>query len=232
MPIRPEWVASLWVCLLICGQFQNDNHSLIIGIVYFNKQEKRGVPALLIYKGGNLIGNFVRLADEFGEDFFATDIEAFLVDHGILPDQNLIPELMKKSGLQISQQDDSDEDWTFFNFFIVFPFFFCSFRLVCISQWKIFVLYFVCISFHNLVLGRCLHLQYFHLSHHQVCIQVIWLHFVGCQVFFTHSHTQTRTRVRTQEKHTQTKRYSIYFCVHKFHRWKHEKWEIQHTVRT
>ncbi|KAH6935303.1 hypothetical protein HPB50_005055 [Hyalomma asiaticum] len=42
--------------------------------------ERKGVPALLVYKNGNLIGNFVRLTDEFGDDFFAVDVESFLVE--------------------------------------------------------------------------------------------------------------------------------------------------------
>ncbi|RWS05188.1 hypothetical protein B4U79_05942 [Dinothrombium tinctorium] len=57
--------------------------------------ERSGVPALLVYKNGNLLGNFVRLTDEFGDDFFATDVEAFLVEHGFLPDPSLIPEIVK-----------------------------------------------------------------------------------------------------------------------------------------
>lgn len=57
---------------------------------------KSGVPALLAYKSGNLIGNFVSLSNEFGDDFFATDVEEFLVDHGLLPDSTLVPEIIKK----------------------------------------------------------------------------------------------------------------------------------------
>ena len=49
------------------------------------KFSQGGVPALLIYKGGELIGNFIRLSDEFGEDFYATDVESFLHEHGMLP---------------------------------------------------------------------------------------------------------------------------------------------------
>lgn len=81
-----------------------------ITIVLFGIQTTRGVPALVVYKGGNLIGNFVRLTDEFGDDFYANDVEAFLIDHGILPDENLIPELMKKSTVRVSEQRDSDDD--------------------------------------------------------------------------------------------------------------------------
>lgn len=46
-----------------------------------------GVPALLVYKAGQIIGNFVQLATELGNDFFATDIERFLIEYGILPEK-------------------------------------------------------------------------------------------------------------------------------------------------
>ncbi|CAG2122680.1 unnamed protein product [Medioppia subpectinata] len=41
---------------------------------------KSGVPALLVYKAGQLLANFVRLGDEFSDRFFAADIEKFLVE--------------------------------------------------------------------------------------------------------------------------------------------------------
>jgi len=62
-----------------------------------------GVPALLVYKAGQLVGNFVRLTDEFGDDFFASDVESFLVQHGMLPDQTCVPRIIKNT-----DQDDSD----------------------------------------------------------------------------------------------------------------------------
>lgn len=46
-----------------------------------------GVPALLIYKAGQVIGNFVQLSTELGNDFFATDVERFLIEFGILPEK-------------------------------------------------------------------------------------------------------------------------------------------------
>jgi len=65
-----------------------------------------GVPALLVYKKGELIGNFVRLSDDFGDDFFAPDVEAFLQEHGLLPESSLV------SGIKSSQQqEDSDSDF-------------------------------------------------------------------------------------------------------------------------
>lgn len=41
-------------------------------------QSKNGVPTLQAYRDGQLIGNFVRLSDEFGEDFYADDVESYL----------------------------------------------------------------------------------------------------------------------------------------------------------
>ncbi|XP_074067739.1 phosducin-like protein [Macrotis lagotis] len=48
------------------------------------------LPALLIYKGGELIGNFVRVTDQLGEDFFAVDLEAFLQECGLLPEKEMV----------------------------------------------------------------------------------------------------------------------------------------------
>lgn len=50
---------------------------------------KNGLPALLVYQNSNLIGNFVRLSDELGDDFYASDLENFLIDQGILISNNL-----------------------------------------------------------------------------------------------------------------------------------------------
>ena len=44
------------------------------------KKRKMGCPALLIYKNAELIGNFVRMGDEFGDEFCASDVENFLLE--------------------------------------------------------------------------------------------------------------------------------------------------------
>ena len=64
-----------------------------------------GVPALLIYKGGQLIGNFVRITDDLGSDFFAEEVESFLTEHGVLPDKSCVPKIIKQS----STNDDDDD---------------------------------------------------------------------------------------------------------------------------
>jgi hypothetical protein len=43
-------------------------------------QSAMGVPALLVYKSGELIGNFVRVSNELGHDFFANDVEGYLLE--------------------------------------------------------------------------------------------------------------------------------------------------------
>lgn len=65
-----------------------------------------GIPALLVYKAGGLIGNFVRVSDDLGgDDFYASDVESFLIEHGMLPDKTHAPVIIEKKGT-----DDSDDD--------------------------------------------------------------------------------------------------------------------------
>lgn len=45
------------------------------------------VPALLIYKAGELLGNFLSVTKHFSEEFFATEVEAFLNEYGLLPEK-------------------------------------------------------------------------------------------------------------------------------------------------
>lgn len=67
-----------------------------------------GVPALLVYKAGALIGNFVRVSDELGgEDFYASDVESFLIEHGMLPDKTHAPSIV---GGTAPGADSSDDD--------------------------------------------------------------------------------------------------------------------------
>lgn len=63
-----------------------------------------GVPALLVYKSGNMVGNFVRVSNELGSDFVYEDVQGYLVEHGILQDKSCTPELIKGS----TNESDSD----------------------------------------------------------------------------------------------------------------------------
>lgn len=59
--------------------------------------KSKGVPALLVYKSGQVVGNFVQLSESLGSDFYASDVETFLIEHGILHDKRCIPPIMNKS---------------------------------------------------------------------------------------------------------------------------------------
>ncbi|CAG5867793.1 unnamed protein product [Menidia menidia] len=71
------------------------------------------LPALLVYKAGELIGNFVRLTDQLGEDFFAVDLEALLQEYGLLPDKPPATRngaIVQGANAVASDDDDSDLD--------------------------------------------------------------------------------------------------------------------------
>lgn len=45
------------------------------------------LPTILVYKAGELLGNFLSMTQHLSEEFFATDIEAFLSEYGLLPEK-------------------------------------------------------------------------------------------------------------------------------------------------
>ncbi|XP_014291438.1 phosducin-like protein [Halyomorpha halys] len=70
-----------------------------------------GVPALLVYKEGSVIGNFVRVTDELGDEFYDSDVENFLIEHGILNDPYCVPMIMQHDD-DDDDDDDDDSDWS------------------------------------------------------------------------------------------------------------------------
>ncbi|XP_062551010.1 phosducin-like protein [Armigeres subalbatus] len=68
--------------------------SSVAGLSSFFKSN--GVPALLIYKGGQMIGNFVRVTDDLSDEFNSSDIEGFLIEAGILPDKSCMPTIVSE----------------------------------------------------------------------------------------------------------------------------------------
>lgn len=68
-----------------------------------------GVPALLVYKSGDLIKSFVRLTDALGDDFFASDLESFLIENGVMSDAKLMPSIIKGPSREVNRED-SDSD--------------------------------------------------------------------------------------------------------------------------
>ncbi|XP_035503623.1 phosducin b isoform X2 [Scophthalmus maximus] len=47
------------------------------------------LPTLLVYKAGELLGNFLACTQHLNEEFFATDVEAFLNSYGLLPEKEV-----------------------------------------------------------------------------------------------------------------------------------------------
>ncbi|NXH44588.1 PHOS protein, partial [Dicaeum eximium] len=47
------------------------------------------LPSLLVYKAGELLSNFISVSEQFNEEFFAVDVEAFLNEYGLLPEREL-----------------------------------------------------------------------------------------------------------------------------------------------
>ncbi|XP_078074481.1 phosducin b [Mustelus asterias] len=45
------------------------------------------LPTLLVYKAGELIGNFLHITEQLGEEFFAVDVESFLNEYALLPER-------------------------------------------------------------------------------------------------------------------------------------------------
>eukprot|EP00093_Oithona_nana_P004871 04871.XXX_251655_253362_1 [CDS] Oithona nana genome sequencing. len=66
-----------------------------------------GVPAILVYRSGDLVHSFVRLADTLGEDFYASDLESFLIENGVLSETKLTASSIKGPSVQ-TQDSDSD----------------------------------------------------------------------------------------------------------------------------
>ncbi|KAM6219543.1 phosducin [Rhynchocyon petersi] len=59
------------------------------------------LPTLLVYKGGELISNFVSVSEQFAEEFFAGDVESFLNEYGLLPEREI-------QGLEQADMEDED----------------------------------------------------------------------------------------------------------------------------
>ncbi|TRY94962.1 hypothetical protein DNTS_004647 [Danionella cerebrum] len=69
------------------------------------------LPALLLYRGGELVGNLVRVSDQLGDDFYATDVEALLQEYGLLPEKCLQPNLHSSiRNAAVTHPSDSDSD--------------------------------------------------------------------------------------------------------------------------
>lgn len=51
--------------------------------------KSNALPALIAYKAGQVVGNFVRITDEIGDEFFDGDVENFLIENGVIVEREL-----------------------------------------------------------------------------------------------------------------------------------------------
>ena len=59
--------------------------------------KNNGLPAILVYRAGQVIGNFVRLTDDLGDEFYQSDVESFLLERGMIPDKTFVPVITASS---------------------------------------------------------------------------------------------------------------------------------------
>lgn len=70
-------------------------HLNCFDVFIINRFKMDGVPALLVYKGGQVIGNFVRVTNELGDEFYEGDVENFLIEHGMIVDRTCVPSIVQ-----------------------------------------------------------------------------------------------------------------------------------------
>ncbi|XP_031560589.1 phosducin-like protein [Actinia tenebrosa] len=70
---------------------------------------ENGLPALLVYKGEQMIGNFVQLEGVFGDHFHSADVESFLIENGILSEEPVAnPLKLVEKTSPSNEESDSD----------------------------------------------------------------------------------------------------------------------------
>uniref|UniRef100_A0A915ESY5 GATOR complex protein NPRL3 n=1 Tax=Ditylenchus dipsaci TaxID=166011 RepID=A0A915ESY5_9BILA len=67
------------------------------------------LPALQIYRNGDLIGNFVRITDHIGEDFSSAQLLRFLTSNDIEPSDGMQQSAYSPQGVILVSKDDSAE---------------------------------------------------------------------------------------------------------------------------
>jgi len=66
---------------------------------------KNGCPAILVYRGGELLSSFISLTEKLGDDFVTTDVENLLQEAGYLSSA----ECVKGQTVRESQRTNADE---------------------------------------------------------------------------------------------------------------------------
>ncbi|CAF1351749.1 unnamed protein product [Rotaria sordida] len=72
---------------------------------------KNGCPAILVYRGGELLSSFISITNKLGDDFVASDIESFLQESGYLSSAECVKtNTVRDSHTQENNKSDTDDD--------------------------------------------------------------------------------------------------------------------------
>ncbi|CAF3747177.1 unnamed protein product [Rotaria sp. Silwood1] len=72
---------------------------------------QNGCPALLIYRGGELLSSFISITNKLGDDFVASDVEGFLQESGYLSSTECVKtNTVRDSQTQENNKSDTDDD--------------------------------------------------------------------------------------------------------------------------
>ncbi|CAG9816025.1 unnamed protein product [Phaedon cochleariae] len=103
-----EACGSMNLCLNNLSKIYNNVKfcSILGSCVGISKKFKAaGVPALLVYKAGNLIGVCLRLSDDLGNYFMPEDVQEYLVERGLLEDKTCTPALIRSTTIDSSDSE-------------------------------------------------------------------------------------------------------------------------------
>ncbi|KAK0133222.1 phosducin [Merluccius polli] len=65
------------------------------------------LPTLLVYKGGELLGNFLSVTKHLNQEFFATDVEVLLNQYGLLPEKEFTA---SPGGGEEGEEEEEEEE--------------------------------------------------------------------------------------------------------------------------
>ncbi|CAF3587171.1 unnamed protein product [Rotaria socialis] len=72
---------------------------------------KNGCPALLVYRGGELLSSFISLTNKLGDDFVPSDVEGFLQESGYLSSAECVKSnTVRDSQTHENNRSDTDDD--------------------------------------------------------------------------------------------------------------------------
>eukprot|EP00096_Caligus_rogercresseyi_P006798 TRINITY_DN2365_c0_g1_i1.p2 TRINITY_DN2365_c0_g1~~TRINITY_DN2365_c0_g1_i1.p2 ORF type:complete len:256 (-),score=100.52 TRINITY_DN2365_c0_g1_i1:158-925(-) len=86
-----EGCMAMYECLKILAADHPDLKILRISasaVGFSNYFKNNGVPALLHYKAENLVASFPKMVEQLGRDFYANDLEAFLIQNGVIEEKS------------------------------------------------------------------------------------------------------------------------------------------------